>query len=1643
MFFGAAGAIIGTGDDTRLQTAALAIRATATAPGDVKLWNTVAEGMDAHLMSVTTPGGNVEFIQGFADTAADTGRLVIAGPVNAGGTSVGGDISIVSQYDIVQTAAGNLATNNGGTVTLAAGSAVTMESGASTTALGDGIVRYIAGSGITTGTVHADSGNAAFIALNGSVTGNGFGGNTLAAAGIRFSASDGITGAEGGWLAIDAQYLSAAAGAGGFWLSESDSIQVTSIAAVTDSQDPIYLALVAFAGIDAATTALLAATQADLTTLDGGAVHLRTGADLVLLDGDENGAAVMSSGTTEIDNTGKATVSADIQSAGSVAFTGTGDVVLGADITVTNPGESISFADSALILNGNRHLTTDDGNVALDEIRTNAVDNHTLSVTAGAGNVLVDDNIGGPDAEPAGFIVESAGNVHFSGDAATIDIGTLTISASGQVRLDAAAVVGNDVGVTAESFDLAASLTAGGTITASAAAGSSSLELGTSYGTYLLTATDLVFTDPVRLLQDVTIDTSGGDFQIAGVTADTDGARSLTINVTDGNLTLAGPVGETGLAVGDLAITGTGSVTTLAAASIAAAGDITVSAQDDISIQASVASSGLAGISLTAGTDGTGALTLAGQMTSDAVGGDILLASGDNGGDIRLENILNAEDRLEMSAPAGAIVQETGSVSAQTGVFLAANGIYSLREGTPDTLLTALTFVDARVTGGGDVLLLNTKAVAATEILALQTLGGDIHFEQYYQEQPAGWGDTHDTPFGHLLIAGDVTSGSSTGIAGGNIEILSSNGMTVMAVVSTVSGSGGATTIANEVELVEGQASITVGAGNIILKGNETDDILIIDVPVSNSSSLIYFNDGDIIIRAELKTTSSTADITILADQDGDGRGGVIVEAGGSVRAGSNLLISGADAISTPGALDSVTVQDGAASPRLSAGGWIVIEHNEAAPEIGAIHMAGGVSAGGSEGITFKGPVFITGDLALEAPAVWFEETITAGASLTINVQDTLHAFRLMPAAGAANIAVDATVAAGNILLGTIDTGVDGTVTLQALQGVVADDLAEETANIITGTLTIQAMAAGVASGIDDLDVMVAHLDVRTSGFAGNVVITELAEGGGIVIDRLRIQGGGNLGLALVAAEAGGITVADGINGIAVEGGGDLLLLAQGASSDIQIDGPVLLYEGSVSVVAANGILFGSAGTIETTGSGTIDLMAVSGGIDMADSAAVAAVDGNVRFSAAGDISLTGLSTGGDASVVSAAGYVLDAAGSGVDIIADGVRIQAGLGVGTALDALEIRGATLAALTGSGGVFLATDAALDVGVVDPVPVNRVLPDGLEDVATDETLLGASPRTRTAPSCWTAATDRSGFWQPWRLRAAAESGWRPAAQTPIFTFSTMWMPAVDPFPSSPPATSTRRPRSMKAKRLPSPDRCWRRKTRTRRWYDPFHPDPDSAPWYLAAGRCTAGSRRWLHPNGPHAVPRFLPARRQRNRQRSFHLQCDRSQRRLDTGRFYHRHRSGQRRAAPQRTGNGTGCPADCSCRTKHSFCRRTGDPDIGSGYRHRVGDRSVGHRSVTTGCSRFDGAARCPGGRGDCRQPQRIRLHHGSPRCRQSGFGDPCLHHRGSGRGLDRFVDPFGQRRGACRTGRTGNGYGFGLYQDQQPASGGGQYAFGG
>ena len=187
---------------------------------------------------------------------------------------------------------------------------------------------------------------------------------------------------------------------------------------------------------------------------------------------------------------------------------------------------------------------------------------------------------------------------------------------------------------------------------------------------------------------------------------------------------------------------------------------------------------------------------------------------------------------------------------------------------------------------------------------------------------------------------------------------------------------------------------------------------------------------------------------------------------------------------------------------------------------------------------------------------------------------------------------------------------------------------------------------------------------------------------------------------------------------VSANGSGNVLLNVLGTGASLSSSANVMSGSGNVSLLAAQDVTFTGGGI--STVNGTINVHAVAGDLSLAGTASNhTAGSGDIRLLAYHDLTLGGgaVTTTGNVSVTATTGSILDGNTTANDITASGLRLWAGVGIGTGADPIETTVGTVSARATSGGIFLLEADNLIVGDTSAT-VNVVQTNGTTTATTD-------------------------------------------------------------------------------------------------------------------------------------------------------------------------------------------------------------------------------------------------------------------------------------------------------------------------------------
>jgi len=659
-------------------------------------------------------------------------------------------------------------------------------------------------------------------------------------------------------------------------------------------------------------------------------------------------------------------------------------------------------------------------------------------------------------------------------------------------------------------------------------------------------------------------------------------------------------------------------------------------------------------------TNVTGGVTL---ITDGA--GDILVnaAFNSNGNALTLTAGNNAADSGDIDFGAAGALTATGTTAT-----LSANGGRILGNASATTNITADTVnltAETAIGTSGDVITTATQNISAQNTVATANNSQDIYIANSSatpviinnlitrnSDTGADAIQFIQSGNGSLTVSGTVSSGVNGSISGGDITITNGGTGTLTiagtAVIDSRQGSGGS--LNNTGAQLQGGSTIHVGAGDVNLTGFNTD--VIIDTDQIFATTQNYSANRDIIIRALLNVTGN---VSLTADFDADGVGGVWFDGAGALGASGRAAVvatgtvslSGSDIFAVAGT-ESVRIDDdGQASNQIQAGGLVTISSGSAAAANAGIIIAGNVttSAGGvtitADNLSIINTIIATGQtvtLQPENSAVTAKlGAASADAAGILGISDnelgliTAGGVTLATTSTAGDVTIDGVTDGNSTNSGAVTVNAGGTVTFTTTSvfnkgvAVNANDGVAVNADVTatTGNIALDGDANSAADTADGIS------------FSG--VRTLTATAGSITLQNGAAGTNGNIATAsaLNLLAGNGVTVNDDltvtgfdltVNADSDDNGTGTLTVASGKTA-------ATATAGNIVVTAANADLSGalnSVGNVQITGSTNVDvsLGSSTGGLNLTDAelGRITAASGlTIASQGAGTLKLGGL----------------------------------------------------------------------------------------------------------------------------------------------------------------------------------------------------------------------------------------------------------------------------------------------------------------------------------------------------------------------------------------------------------------------------------
>jgi hypothetical protein len=646
---------------------------------------------------------------------------------------------------------------------------------------------------------------------------------------------------------------------------------------------------------------------------------------------------------------------------------------------------------------------------------------------------------------------------------------------------------------------------------------------------------------------------------------------------------------------------------------------------------------------------------------------------------VQLDNSLVATTDVKQS--------DVRTTAGNGAIVLVTGGDLTLNDGTAATDMTALS-----AHGTGNVLLtttgsttINAAVLSGTghiTVLATATLAQNANLTT---------GTTGTVDLEANLISASLTSNVTTG--SGDIRFLSATNIILGGVITTT-GNVSLTATAGSISDLDANAAVDIVATGLRLVaglglGTTTNHLetTITTLTARATSGGIYLDETNALIVDDVTVTiqkvgvdagvTATTDVTQSDVRTTAGNGSIVLVTGGDLTLNDGTAATDTTSLSAHGTGNVLLTTTGATTINaavLSGTGHITV-------------LATATLAQNANLTTAS-----TGTVDLEANLI--------SASLTSNVTSGSGDIRFLSAT--------------DIILGGVIT-TTGNVSLTATAGSISDLDANAAVDIVATGLRLVA-GLGLGTTTNHLETTITTLTARAT--SGGIYLDEtnalIVDDVTVTIQKVQLDNSlvattdvkqsdvrttaGNGAIVLVTG--GDLTLNDGtaatdMTALSAHGTGNVLLSTTGATT---VNADLLSGSGHLTVLATATLAQNANLTTGTTG--TVDLEANL--ISASLTSNVTTGTGAIRFLSATNIILGGvITTTGHVSLTAMAGSISDLdANAAVDIVATGLRLVAGLGLGTTTNHLETTVTTLTARATSGGIYLDETNALIVDDVD-------------------------------------------------------------------------------------------------------------------------------------------------------------------------------------------------------------------------------------------------------------------------------------------------------------------------------------------------------
>ena len=1293
----------------------LAADGTTAQVSDASLSDLVSGGalvlVGAGTVTVNDGNGNLNGVTAAGNLLLQAATDLV---VNAALLNNGANISLNAGRDLLQNAAVTT-TVAGASIELAASGKLTMANGAVSNS-NNGNMVLLAGTNATLTVLNAGNGSVSITAGNnivdGAGTGAGTGAANVLAAGLLLHAGNGI-GEGANALDTTVSTLTAQAGNGGLYLSESDGLTVATVQVQVNR-----------VGADGAATVTANAAQGMLTaSAAGNVVLVSNSGDLVINNtvGAVSGSVLLQAGA------GNLTLNSSVTGGGARITLAASGLHRAKSVDVQHrqrqrrtcsAGGSIAMDDGALTRRMAMSVTGAAGTLTLGAISTSG--NVSLSagsisdsgsndtdVTANQLRLVTSGAIAGAGTGAAHLQVAVntlAANVAGSGGLYLDALGAITVDAVGAIGVSRLAADGNVALLTDAGI---ANLVSAGNLVLLGGAGTLAVNGASAMGNMLLKTTspgtDLLLNGALQADGNISLDSARDIVQNGAITAA--GTGSSIDLLAAGAITM-GNTAVTASHAGTIRYAATGNVTLglLDARSVADRlavqldgqagwGEVSVSAGGAIVDSAAVPLAVYAGelrlVSATAGTAGN-YLTVEAATLSAAVAGDLFVADSS-----ALSLGATGAVALNRVGADGAVTVPGAADLAQAGLVVGGNAVV-----TAAGTLAA----DRAVTVSGNLLLSSGADIVVNA--AVLSSGGYLSLAAARDiVQNAAIGTRTDGLTVDLLAGRDINmgEGSITSSNSGNIVLQAGNNV----IIETLNAGSAA-------------VSITAVGGSIVDQDGADD----------NSNGLADITAGALLLKAGngIGSAASHLEISVATLSAVAGAGGLFVSESDGLTVGALAVqanrVDGAGlATATGNAAQSGLASAAAGAIVLtSVDGNITLDRAVNAAGSGNVLIAalganadlvlnssltvgsGSVALQAGRGITLADSAVVSGASAGTLSFSAASGSITMAAAATVSA-----------AASSLRLAAGADVVLGNVsaanvsvltLSGSIASadGAASHVSATSLRLQAGQNIGAATHPVTTAATTLSAQAGGA--------LYLSEADAVTLGTVA-VVVNDVLRDGSLALVTDAAQSGLYAANIVLSTVNGGIALADGV-AVRAADAGNILLQAQGVDSKLLLGSNSTLQSGSghITLLAADTLGL-AAGALVSTGLGGDIAVAAGGSIAQADGSLIANADGSIRVAAGNNVQLARITSNGEVAISAVSGTINDDGDAATDIVATGLSLSAGNGIGSPDlhgQPLGVAVGVLSASAGVAGISVAQRGDAVVGTV-AVTVHTVGADG--------------------------------------------------------------------------------------------------------------------------------------------------------------------------------------------------------------------------------------------------------------------------------------------------------------------------------------------